>query len=297
MGVAIGPALVRQPITLASLKGKRIAVDTYIELYQFLRSMPLLHDHKGRITTHLSGLFYRTTNLLSFGIKPCFILDGPFPEIKKHQKITNIIAQSRTSTTITREIITSTQTLLSLMGVPVIQSPSEGEAQAAHLAKKGKVYAIASQDFDSFLFGAPRMISNLTLATTRTVKGKQILIGTYNYDLQQNLKHLKITHDQLIALSMLLGTDFNPGVMDIGLKRGLQLVKHYKHRLDKLFRFVPWRYQYTWKEVYDCIKTMPITNKYKLKWKKPDISGLHDFLVREHNFSEQRIKNALEKLD
>ena len=296
MGFAIGSALVRQPITRESLRGKRIAVDTYVELYQFLRTMPVLRDKKGQVTTHLSGLLYRTINLLALGIKPCFVLDGPFPEIRKHQKITGIPAHARITQTITPHIIASTKTLLALLGAPVIQSPSEGEAQAAHMAKKKKVYAAASQDFDSLLFGAPRIVFNLTLATTRKVAGKKVLSGTYLYDLEQNLKHLGLGHDQLIALAMLLGTDFNPGVQDIGIKRGLELVKRYNHRLDKLFRFVPWRYQYTWKEVYDCIKTMPVTNRYKLQWKKPNKQGLYDFLVKEHNFSEQKVRNALNKV-
>ncbi|MBI4148750.1 flap structure-specific endonuclease [Candidatus Woesearchaeota archaeon] len=295
MGLSIGPLLVRDQISLASLKGKRIAVDTYIELYQFLRSMPVLTDRKGRVTTHLSGLFYRTTHLLSLGVKPCFVLDGPFPDITKHAKVDNRSVAPRTGSTITPDIMGSTKTLLQLLGVPVIQSPSEGEAQAAHLARKGQVWGVASQDFDSLLFGAPRFVFNLTMAKTRKVRGRTELIGTYVYDLQKNLKHLGISREQFIGMAMLVGTDFNPGVEGLGPKRALELVKRYKHRLDKLFKFVPWRYQYTWKEVYDCIRTMPVTNRYRLKWKAPDVEGLVDFLVKQHDFDEKRVRNALQK--
>ena len=286
MSFAIGPALVREQITRKSLRGKKIVVNTYEELNRLLHSKPVLRDKKGNVTTHISGLFHNTLMLLSQGIKPCFVLDGPFPEIQKHQKTTSISTSSRITQTITPAIIASTKTILTLLGVPVIQSPSEAEAQAAYMAKKRKVYAVASQTFDSLLFGAPRIVHNLIPLSKKS----------YIYDLKQNLKHLQITQDQLIALSMLTGTDFNPSIQHMNIKRGLELVKRYKHRTDKLFRFVPWRYQYQWKEVYDCIKTMPITNKYKLQWKKPHTELLFEFLVKEHNFSEQKVRNALNKI-
>jgi flap endonuclease-1 len=42
-------------------------------------------------------------------------------------------------------------------GFPVYQAPGEAEAQAAHWARTGRVRAVATRDFDAFLFGAPRV--------------------------------------------------------------------------------------------------------------------------------------------
>lgn len=285
MGLAVlSKLLVRRPVKLSSLKGKRLAVDTYIQLHQFLKKMPRLTNSRGEVTTHLSGLFYRTIYMLSLGVKPVFVFDGPFPEIRRHERIV-LPTVSRVGSVVTHELVNSSKELLSLLGVPVVQSPSEGEAQAAFLARKGVVFAVMSEDFDSLLFGAQRMMCQLSVGR-----------NAFMYDLHENLRHLRISQDQFIALAMLVGTDFNPGVEGVGPKRGLELVRRYNHRLDKLFRFVPWRYQYTWKEVFDCIRTMPVTNKYRLKWKNPDVKGLERFLVEKHNFSALRVRNALRKV-
>jgi len=72
---------------LRELRGKVIAIDAYNALYQFLTAIrqpdgtPLM-DSKGRITSHLSGLFYRTINIMEAGIKPIYVFDGKPPELK-----------------------------------------------------------------------------------------------------------------------------------------------------------------------------------------------------------------------
>ena len=82
MGVLLTPIVVKETIDLAHLRGKRLAVDGNGELYQFLalirqRDGTPLHDAQGRITSHLSGLFYRTTHLIArYGIRPVFVFDG-----------------------------------------------------------------------------------------------------------------------------------------------------------------------------------------------------------------------------
>ena len=296
MGVQLGNILPRSPVKLENLKYKKIAIDTYIHLYQFLNTLPRLTDKKGRITTHLVGLFHRTTALMELKIKPAFVFDGPFPEIKKHKRIQIESPQPRTSSALSLEMIKDAKRLLRLLGCPVVQAPSEGEAQAAHMCRKGHVWAVASQDFDSLVYGAPRMLKNLTFAKTRKLPRKgYVLIGTYLYELKNCLKKLGIDEQQFIALAMLVGTDFNPGVYGIGQKKGLELVKKHK-KLDDLFARAGWVYGYSWREIWDCITTLPVTNKYKLKWKKPDKEGVIDFLVKERDFNEKRVKNALEKI-
>ena len=88
MGVALTPISVKQVIELEQLRGKRLAIDGNGELYQFLALIRLpdgtpLRDTSGRVTSHLSGLFYRTTRLIAdYGLEPVFVFDGVPPVLK-----------------------------------------------------------------------------------------------------------------------------------------------------------------------------------------------------------------------
>lgn len=296
MGFKVTQFVPLEPIKIENLKGKIIAIDAYNILYKFLKTLPPLTDRFGRPTSHLVGLFFRTTRLISLGIKLCFVFDGAVPTIARHKKITKEIPEPRYTATITPEIVQSSKTLLDLLGLPIVQAPSEGEAQAAWICRKGDAYAVGSEDYDSLIFGAPKMIKNLTFAKQRRLpSSKYVLIGVYLIELKKLLKDLGINFNQLIALAMLCGTDYNPSPRGIGPKKGLELVKQYGKNFNTLFKAANWSYAYSWKKVFDCIKTMPVTNKYKLRWRSIDEEGVIDFLVKERNFNLQRVKNALER--
>jgi len=294
MGIKISGALPCKEITLQSLKGKRIAIDTYIHLYQFVAGMPPLRDKLGRVTSHLSGIFFRTTRLLSLGIKPVFVFDGPFLEIKKHEKFVKDPAEPRITTMLSPEMIQETKQLLTALGIPVVQAPAEGEAQAAHMCAKGDVYAVASQDYDSLLFGAKRMIKNLTFARKRKTKKGFVYTGVYQYELKDVLASLKLDPNQFVMFCMLVGTDFNPGIDGLGQKNALRIVQRYKTFI-RIFEKIKWQYGYLPKAVYEHIKTMPVTNKYRLHWEPVNKEEVCRILVHEHDFSEKRVIDALER--
>lgn len=240
MGVPIGDLVPRKEIDLENLYGKKIAIDALNAIYQFLSTIrqrdgtPLM-DSKGRITSHLSGLFYRTINLMEAGIKPAYVFDGKPPEFKRKElekrreareeaelKWKEALAKgnleearkyAQRATKVNEMLIEDAKKLLQLMGIPIIQAPSEGEAQAAYMASKGDVYASASQDYDSLLFGAPRLIRNLTITGKRKMPGKDVYVEIKPelVVLDEVLKELKITREKLIELAILVGTDYNPG--------------------------------------------------------------------------------------
>lgn len=297
MGVKLG-VLRGRGITLESLKNKKIAVDAYVFLYQFLKTMPELTDSKGRITTHLVGLFNRTIHLMRFGAKLCYVFDGPSPSVGKHKRFIREESHPRITTTITEDIVNSSKELLSALGIPVIQAPAEGEAQCAFMAQQDDVWAVGSKDFDSLVFGAPRMLENLTIAKRRKLpKGGFVWIGPVLYELSKVLRQLKIDHDQLIILAILSGTDFAPGgARNVGPKKALELLQKYKHDYDKIFRIVDWPFYFSWKDVYDLITTMPVTDKYKLQWSPPDKERVKRLLVDEYDFEEKRVDSALAKI-
>ncbi len=81
MGVNLGQLVSKKEIEMSDLQGKKIGIDSYNVLYQFLSSIRSRHgqplmDSKGKITSHITGLLYRTVNLLEAGIKPVFVFDG-----------------------------------------------------------------------------------------------------------------------------------------------------------------------------------------------------------------------------
>lgn len=62
------------------------------------------------------------------------------------------------------EIVEGSKRLIKLMGIPYIQAKGEGEAQASYMVARGDAWCVASQDYDCMLFGAPRMVKNLTIS-------------------------------------------------------------------------------------------------------------------------------------
>src|SRR3954447_7714836 len=88
MGVPLTPIITREPIELSALRGRTLAVDGNAELYQFLALIRLrdgtpLQDSRGRVTSHLSGLFYRVTRLIAdYDVNLVFVFDGTPPPLK-----------------------------------------------------------------------------------------------------------------------------------------------------------------------------------------------------------------------
>lgn len=327
MGIAFKDIIPRKEIEIKNLKGKTLIIDTFNLLYQFLSSIrsrdgSLLVDSQGNITSHLIGLFSRTTNLLKYDLKLVFVFDGEPPPLKQKErerrKQSKIKAQkqyeiakskedtesmkkyaSRT-TTLSSEMIDDAKKLIQLLGLPIIQAPSEGEAQAVYVAKKEKCFVV-SQDYDSLLYGTPQLIRNLSILGKRkqTNKLSYTTVKPEIIELDEVLNNLTIDLDQLIAMAMLIGTDYNPGgIKGIGPKNALTLVKKHKKDFNNLFKEAKWNefFDFEWKEVYNLFKEMPVTDDYELKWKSINTQELKEFLLK-HDFSEERINSTLEKLE
>jgi len=280
MGVDLRSLTKPQEIKFEDLKGRKLAVDTHLVLYQFLTTMPELRDSKGRLTSYLSGLFYRTTHLMSEGIKLAFVFDGydGLPKI---------------TSTVTSEILAESMALIRALGCPVIQATSEGEAQCAFMCKRGDVWAAASQDYDSLMFGTPKLVRNLTISRYRKLpKGGKAPVRPELIDLKSFLRQNKVNQKQLVALCMLIGTDFNEKYPKIGPKNAVKIVRKLKEP-KKIFS----KYKiYGWQEVFEFITKIPVTKDYKLKWEKPDKKKIKELLCKAHDFKEERVDSALAKL-
>lgn len=328
MGVALTELLLIKGIDINFLQNKTLVVDSPMWLYQFLSSIrqrdgTLLMDSKGKVTSHLMGLFTRVSNLMEQNIKLAFVFDGEPPKLKhltlEKRKEMKIAAQknfdkaketsdvllmrkyaSRTSR-LTDEMIEEAKQLVEAFGIPAIEAVSEAEAQASLIVKKGDAFALATNDADALLFESPKIVRNLNMAGRKKVANK-LSFETINPDiitLADNLKHLGIGQDQLIALAMLIGTDYNSGgIKGIGPKTALKFVKQHGNNFDKLFNDVKWQdhFEFPWDEVFDLIKNMPVDENYELKWNGIDEEKIKKILVDKHEFSEERVNNQIENL-
>jgi flap endonuclease-1 len=324
MGVNLKGIIPSREIELQSLAGKRIAFDAYNMLYQFLSIIrdkftgEYLKDSKGRVTSHLSGLFYRTANFVEIGIKPIFVFDGKPPEFKKkeierREKIKEeaeikwaealergeeAIKYAQATARLSDEMIEDAKELLTAMGIPWVVGKSEGEAQCSFLCKRGDADYSASQDYDSLLFGSPRLVRNLSITGKRKLPGKEVYIEVKPelIILEDILKSLGITREQLIIIGILTGTDYNPGVKGIGPKKALKIVKEYKS-LDKILANVEWEAEVDAREIVDFFLNPPLEENYKIEWRQPDREKILKLMVDEHNFSQERVEKTISKLE
>ena len=330
MGLSIKDIIPRREIEISDLNGKMLCVDAYNMLYQFLSTIrqpdgtPLM-DNKKRVTSHLSGIFYRNTNLLSQGIKLIYVFDGKAPilkaetskkreegrelargryeEAKQREDIESMRRYSSQFIRLDEKMIEESKELLEAMGISVIQAPSEGEAEAAHLNKtKNDIYATVSQDYDSLLFGAPRLIRNLASTKRRRTFSGWGETKTELIELQRVLNLLEINLDQLICLGILAGTDYNPkGIPGIGQKRALEIVKKYRQpilifkNVEEQIMSLPEEDRFDWKEIFELFHKPNVKN-FEIKFEKINEEKIKKILVKKHDFSEDRVEKQLEKL-
>lgn len=328
MGVNLRQLISRKQIELSDLSGKTLAVDSFNIIFQFLTTIrspdgQLFTDSKGNVTSHLLGLFSRTTHLMKLGIKLAFVFDGEPPELKRHeiQRRAEVKKEAHElykeaakkedlelmkkyaarTAKLTDNMIDDAKKLLTLLGQPVIQAPSEGEAQAAQLVKEKLAWGVASQDYDSLLYGTERLVQNLSIAGRRKKAGTlgTVVVEPELIMLKENLTELGLTQDQFIVLAMLVGTDYNQGgIKGIGPKKALEFVKKYKTDFEKLFNDVKWNdfFKCLWKEVFDTFKKMPVEKVGKLKWEEVKEKELVQFLVGERDFSRERVEKTIKQL-
>jgi flap endonuclease-1 len=314
MGVKFRDLISPEQLKFEDLDGKTVALDAANVIYQFLSSIRQtdgtpLKDRNGRITSHFSGILYRTSALIERGIKPIYVFDGQSSilksetqsmrrevKVESERKWKEALDEGRIeeakkyasrSSRMSPEIVEGSKKLLKLMGIPYIQAKGEGEAQASYMVDQGDAWCVASQDYDCLLFGAPRMVKNLTISGTRA--------NLELIELEKILGKLEISREQLVDLALLVGTDFNLGIKGIGAKKGLKLIKKYGDVYQAL-ESMDVQMDVDPKILRDMFLSYEFVSNYQLKWQKADKNGIVAFLCREHDFSEERVLSALDKL-
>lgn len=323
MGINLSGITEPKNVELSELNGKKIAVDAYNTIYQFLSIIRQpdgypLRDTSGRVTSHLSGILYRTANLIEAGIEPVYVFDGVSSELKKDTiderrerrlkaeeeweqaieegDIKKAFSKAQQTSRMTPEILSSSKELLSYLGIPIVQAPGEGEAQGAYMCSKEDVWASASQDYDSLLFGAPVLLRNVTITGRRKIPGRDQYreVKTELIRLEEFLETLEITREQLVDMAILIGTDFNPGIKGIGPKKGLALIKKHgtaEKVLAHLNEEIP-----EYEEIKNIFLDGPSSDDYAVAAGETDRKGVLDMLT-EYDFSPSRVEAALDRIE
>ncbi|HJJ48056.1 MAG TPA: flap endonuclease-1 [Methanocorpusculum sp.] len=320
MGVALKPVLEEyiQQQTWEDLSGVA-AVDAFNALYQFLSGirqsdgMPLM-DEEGRVTSHLSGLMFRSANLIEKNITPVYVFDGKPPEFKaatlderravresaqvkwadavKEGDLEGARRYAAASSKVDQYIIDSSKELLTALGICWIQAPEEGEAQSAFMAQKGDVSFAVSQDYDSLLFGAPDLVRNVTVSGKRRVRGKVVSVYPQRICLQSVLEGLSLTREELVQAALLIGTDFNSGVSGVGPKTAVKLVREGKFR-DRIGEAENAAEP---EVLLNYFLHPPVNRDYSIESRSPDRDKVFEILCEEHGFTKERVDSGLEKL-
>jgi flap endonuclease-1 len=325
MGLDLKPLVSSSPIMISELSGKVIAVDAYNIIYQFLATIrgatgELLTNNSGEVTSHLSGLFYRNINLLAENIKLIYIFDGKPSQLKSkeierrrqakqdafkkyHEAITagrfeDARKYGQATSVLTDKMVEESKMILTLLGIPYIQAPSEGEAAAAQLTQSNIAFACASQDYDSLLFGAKRLIRNLAISGKRKVPNRNVYVDIEPEIIlqQQLLNETGLNLEQLVDVGILIGTDFNPGgIPGIGPKTALKLIKEY-NKLEKIDKIEDSVSNVPYEEIREIFlkqETLKIDN---IKFGEINYDAVINLLCKEKDFSATRVNTSLDKV-
>ena len=313
MGVKFTDIVEAEKIGFKDLEGRSVAIDAYNTLYQFLSGIrqrdgtPLM-DQNGNVTSHLSGILYRTSSIVEKGIKPIYDFDGKHSDFKTAtvEKRKEIREESEKewkkaldegdeekarkfamrSSKLSSYIIDSSKELLDLLGIPYVQAKGEGEAQASHMVKNGDAWAVASQDYDCLLFGASKTVRNMTLSGG--------LSNLEYLDLEKVLLNLDMSREQLIDVALLVGTDFNEGVKGVGAKTGIKLIK--KNSLEEVLKQKDVELEVEPDVLRNIFLNPRVNTDYKIKWKNVNFDKLIEFMCEEHGFSENRVISSTDKM-
>lgn len=325
MGLDLKPLVKSSPIIISELSGKVIAIDAYNTIYQFLATIrgitgELLTNNNGEVTSHLSGLFYRNVNLLAEDIKLIYIFDGkPSPlkskEIDRRRQVKQdalnkyqeAITAGRfedarkygqATSVLTDKMVEESKMILTLLGIPYIQAPSEGEAAAAQLTQSNIAFACASQDYDSLLFGAKRLIRNLAISGKRKVPNRNVYVDIEPeiVEQQQLLNETGLNLEQLVDIGILIGTDFNPGgIPGIGPKTALKLVREH-NKLEKIEKIEASLANIPYKEIREVFLKQEAPKINGIEFNEINYDALVNFLCTEKNFSVARVNTSLDKV-
>ncbi|RKD95601.1 flap endonuclease-1 [Halopiger aswanensis] len=309
---ALRDIAVIEEIPFSEIEGV-VAVDAHNWLYRYLTTTvkwtnsDVYTTADGTEVANLVGIVQGLPKFFENDVTPVMVFDGGPSELKEDEiesrrdqrrtyeeqlevareegdEVAIAQLESRTQR-LTPTIQETSRELLRLLDVPIVEAPAEGEAQAAHIVRRGDADYVGSEDYDALLFGAPLTLRQLTS------KGDPELM-----DLEATLAHHNLTLEQLIDAAILIGTDFNEGVSGIGPKTAIkEITEHgdlwsvleargdsieYGDRVRQLFR------------------DPNVTDEYEFDTAMdPDLAAAREYVTDEWGVDPDEVERGFERIE
>ena len=296
------------------LEGGVIAVDAHNWLYRYLTTTvkftrrTAYTTDAGEEVANLIGIVQGLPKFFEHDLEPVFVFDGGTTSLKDDEvaerreqregyeadleeaRATGAdpaeIATIRSRTQrLTETIRDTSRELLSLLDVPVVVAPAEGEAQAAHMARRGDVDYVGTEDYDALLLGAPFTVRQLTSS------GDPELM-----DFEGTLANHGLTWEQIVDVGILMGTDFNEGIDGIGPKTAVKLIGEH----DTIWKVLEERGEHI--EGLERIQRLfldpDVTADYEISpTESPDMAAAREFVSQRWEIPSEEVDAGFERLE
>jgi flap endonuclease-1 len=302
-----------EDVTFEEIAGSVVAVDAHNWLYRYLTTTvkftadEVYTTNGGDEVANLVGIVQGLPKFFEHDLTPVFVFDGGVTDLKEdeverrrdeREKAEERLAEARErgdavdaarlearTQRLTDVIQQTSRGLLRRLGVPVVEAPAEGEAQAAHMARRGDVDYVGSEDYDTLLFGAPYTLRQLTS------KGDPERMG-----LQETLDKHDITWEQLVDMAILIGTDFNEGVSGIGPKTSLKAVREH----GDLWGVLEARGEAVSNadRIRELFVNPPVTDDYDVSASiEPDVPAARAYVTEEWEIPAEEVARGFERIE
>ncbi len=240
MGVNLRDLFPQHPVPEDWYHGRRIAIDGHNTAFRYLTTMRgrdgdlLRAKETGRPIGHIIGFLNLVRNLRSAGAEPILIWDGAIHPRKlatvqeriakreenlRRAEEAKAAGDHKTFARLMRgtvyldpQMISDCSRMLEAVGVAVLQADHDGERFAAALCHEGHADAVATEDFDALVAGAPEVLRKA---------GSPEPFMHHLSDLQEH----QLSTDQLRQVAIVCGTDWHPGIKGFGPKTAVKVLQ------------------------------------------------------------------------
>jgi len=309
-----------ETMNLHKLSGKKVAIDASLFMYKMLINMrgtnqSYLTSKDGKVVSHITGIFYKTSNYLAVNITPIYVFDGKPPQNKddvlknRHEKVANAKAAmeneslseeqknllEKQTIRLTKQHIDDIKQLLDLMGVSYVQADGEAEAYASEMCRKGMVDYVVTEDMDTLAFGCPKMIRT---CLDRSIKRSDVISVI---DLSVILKDFEMSYIEFIDMCILCGCDYCSNLPRVGNKTAFNHIKKFKtiEAILPKIKQLPENYETKYKEsrrlftmYHDTLDLQQLTIHHSER----KLDELFDYLTKTCSMSEKRVQNSIKKI-
>lgn len=307
-------------ISLYTLKGKKVAIDTNIFLYRSLANVrangDYLRNKDGHVVSHIVGMFNNAMKYLQFGIEPIYIFDGKPPIEKKEvlderkKKASESKELSEKSLTIEEKQkheknsirvksfhVNDVKNLFNLMGISYIHPNGEAEAYASELCRIGYVDYVVTEDMDSLVFGCPKMIRT---CLDKSIKRNDVVSVI---DLETTLQNFNMNMSEFTDMCILCGCDYCPTIPGVGTIRSYNHIQKYKN-IEELLNSgkcvnIPDEFKERYKmsrELFNVFREKIDINNMNICSSEYEKDKLSEYLIKDCSMNEKRVIKTLDKI-